>query len=360
MQGNKGNKKKTLKALLVVLLSKIIAYSKTTGKKLKSQIYLEKLDERIQGITFEEPQTTCDQENYDESVEIAAESVDGDVVNAGVESEISCLKKIVFRGIRPLRLDKFVLMHIEYLDQKVRLAAAKSKELNKRKTKSTRNQSRLIAIATSNKVAKKEYFEDSQLTLSQSLSVHENPDVITPNNNSLEISQTFSPLSQLLHEHHIRQEHQSKEQLDSENISVEKLECINNSHIKSSTPTSILINEAYDIMMLQNPEFDDQRDSLNENENWKGKGNHKRDSSRIITTRKRKRKYLSPDPHWNSQNRVTSIGIPLFENGSVCEPVNLGNKYVILQESCGIDSLLQVVTNGIAPYESYNDTTLRI
>ena len=65
--------KKTLKALLVVLLSKDIGYSKTTGKKLKSQIYLEKLDERIRGITFEEPETTCDQENYDEYENIDAE-----------------------------------------------------------------------------------------------------------------------------------------------------------------------------------------------------------------------------------------------------------------------------------------------
>ena len=72
MQGNKVNKK-TLKALLVVLLSKDIGYSKTTGKKLKSQIYLEKLDERIRGITFEEPETTCDQENYDEYENIDAE-----------------------------------------------------------------------------------------------------------------------------------------------------------------------------------------------------------------------------------------------------------------------------------------------
>ena len=56
-------------------------------------------------------------------------------------------------------------------------------------------------------------------------------------------------------------------------------------------------------------------------------------------------------------SRLTPIEIPLFQNGSICEPVYLPRRNVILRETCAFNSLMQIITNAMAIYELYKNTT---
>ena len=232
---------KTLKALLIVLLSKNIDHSEKTNKKYNSQKSLDKVDKRIRGETFEEPQQNKarseddteykneddseeqdddskvqDEENsevfdeegseieykqmskddkisendveeggdptsetfktwaekiYEKAKNKASCSTEGSIANAyfneaaakkikdlmshlpiwtaimrstfkrggeiatsaPVESEFSSLKNTAFPQL--LRVDKFILSHIEYLYGKVRLVAADAQKLEEKSIK---------------------------------------------------------------------------------------------------------------------------------------------------------------------------------------------------------------------------------
>lgn len=91
---------------------------------------------------------------------------------------------------------------------------------------------------------------------------------------------------------------------------------------------------------------------MNEKENWRGKGNEREEPPRNIG-KKRKTKYLTPTPDWDSANMLTQIGIPVFQNGSLCDPIYLRGKNVIVKKTCALDSWIQIIINSIAIHATY-------
>ena len=274
---------KTMKALLLVLLSKEIGVETNTQKKLKSQKCLEKMDTLSQGVIFEEPESTCienievddgnnsevgDQKGieYDiEGIEFYGEENSrylpfwtgvmrpyferGEIIttSAAVESEFSYLKTTTFPPrMRPLRVDKLILLHIRYLFQRVRLAAAESKQEKVEKIKGSERQ--VVPAETTNV---DEGINGAGAALAQLESE-------TAGAQEISYVTEVSTTNMLLNFAG-----------DSELVSCEIF------RIKCSTPLEVSID---DVISSRNVE--DERNSLNEKENWRGKGDEHQKFSR--------------------------------------------------------------------------------
>lgn len=172
-----------MKSILVVTLSKEIGSNKSV--LLQSEIHLQDINNKIKGVTIEDQpvEATYDSDKdidilqeidwtswaekiFHEALEIARTSSNGDVINAFynieaaekikslmvyvplwtnimrsyfqnnretvtssfVEAEFAELKTRVFKNKLPMRIDKFIFYHIDYLDGRLKLACASNKK----------------------------------------------------------------------------------------------------------------------------------------------------------------------------------------------------------------------------------------
>jgi len=65
--------------------------------------------------------------------------------------------------------------------------------------------------------------------------------------------------------------------------------------------------------------------------------------------------YLDKCPEWDYLKNTKSFNLPLLINGSKCKPIKQGRFVMTVQETCAFDSILQLVTNGIAAHATYRN-----
>lgn len=115
---------------------------------------------------------------------------------------------------------------------------------------------------------------------------------------------------------------------------------INIAHTSSAMSESInenSINESDDIR------------SLNFEENWMGltSTNAKKFGS------VKRNAYLDKCPEWDSVDSKDIVFIPTIKNGSLCKPIKVQNKTVMLRNTCAFDALLHITAHIIGIHVNY-------
>lgn len=300
----------------------------------------------------------------------------GDTVakSSPVEGAFSNLKNIVFKDRLPMRVDKFVIQHLNYLDGKLKLACAEhNKVKNIISDSETRPQSdstvfssieektRRSTYTVSNKTSFSTTTKDDTVTINnitKQLSLNEiDKNASSPSwtNNEVnnEITETFTSFtvsSSLL---------EKKTKLSNSTVASE-LEFIV-PYAKTSTPLKEDPQKEKNTFLVSN----ESENELNNKENWRGKD--KTDTNKrkrkIDTNNEKYRKklnYLDACADWDFLPNGPAVGIPLISNGNLCEPVHCDGIKVIVKDTCAFDSLLQVIMSAIATNPSYKEATCAI
>lgn len=97
---------------------------------------------------------------------------------------------------------------------------------------------------------------------------------------------------------------------------------------------------------------------LNEYENWKGKANSPKELGTKAVAKRGKPNYLDPCPDWDILSNLKSIGVPLILNGNQCNAVIVGKTRIVVIQMCPFDSLLQIFANALALFPYYKDQAL--
>ncbi|KAL0107450.1 hypothetical protein PUN28_015788 [Cardiocondyla obscurior] len=364
--------RKFLKSTLIVALSEAIGDSSDMpATLLPSQIHLVEINDMIKGITVNEPEENkmhrCPQDEistecswntwaeniYTEAQEIAKDSIDGTVVNAFynveaakkikklmcflplwtgimkhhfkrgaeiatssfVEAEFAEIKTRYFKNQLPMRVDKFILRHIEYVNGRLKLTCGTDtkEELNKKELSSP-----------------KEFEAD---------------DVINASSTNTEINKKKSSPVEI--------------EMYSKNDKIEAR--WEDRHLNESDEQTTVQEKSYEVSPLTEnklPEISKTNDiehSLNEIENWRGKikRNTHDEIEETQVSKRRKNNYLTPCAEWDLCNTNKVVGLPILKNGSICNATDFNKQQIIVRETCAFDSIFQVVANGISTSNTY-------
>jgi len=352
------------------------------GGLLDSEVHLRFANDRIKGVTIDgdTPDNECflldtnDGDGmsqswtewativYNQAEKIASQSIDGTTVNAfydievaqkvrflmsslplwtgimkryfkignkiatssSVEAEFSTLKSKIFKGQLPIRIDKFILQHIQYIEGKLLLANAEHHD------RATDKENSVVIQTDLNKTN-----ECSDLRSS--------PNVDKELENTLDISCESNEIDIKVHSLSMTSP-EITPQPSFTDFSDQR-----SSSLKMSPKLSFVVNNNQEVSI----------DSLNEIENWKGKATQDTPTSQTVSLKHRKPNYLDSCPDWNTDYiKSSTAGLPLIRNGNLCNPVVINKQTIIIHETCAFDSTLQIVIAGLALYKSYDTKTI--
>lgn len=258
--------------------------------------------------------------------------------SAPVESEFSALKS---RFKRQMRVDKFAILHIDYLDEKVKLAAAESVKVPKKATEDKRQEKSLIDLTT---------LKQTEIVNVSSLVENQLSDILLTEPDPTTAVELCS-FAESLDSHHKFSPRKTSTPINM-NLRTNNNILMECNSMKEKENRTGNVNKSEMPLLSNDDSISMEYNSLNENENWRGKGKENEVPPQR-SGRKRKTKYLSPTPTWDSTNRITPKGIPILQNGNLCEPLYMTKKNVIVLQTCAFDSLVHIVTNSIAIYDGY-------
>lgn len=234
--------------------------------------------------------------------------------SSSVEVEFSNLKSQTFKNLLPMRIDKFILNHLEYLSGRVKSASA----------------NRLDQFIPDLPTALNDV--ENWRGLQKKNKPTDEPEDIMSND-----SKDFMYVDTELEQERIEKPEYSRD--DSEgwrrHVDVDSAspsnEILNYSEVKSEgSERPIHVNTESPANKINNlKHFEDESEGL------------------------KKPNYLSKCPEWDFVQSNTNIGIPLLKNGSLCAPVKVGKVHIMLQRTCGFDSLFQLFASAIAKNENY-------
>lgn len=253
--------------------------------------------------------------------------------SSSVEAEFCDLKHRGFKGELPIRVDKFIVQHLNFLDAKITLAsnendiATKDASLQSNKQNMTYDQNPM-EVDTSN--------------LNFSITSMDENYIESENNNEKSFKQCFEN--------------------SSENINDNITDVSSDISIKSNN-TVCALDTDFSKTKLTNG-FDDTNEDdyiWNIHENWYGlvSSNNVADCLQELPkpapVKRSKPSYLDKCPEWDYLKNTKSFNLPLLINGSKCKPIKQGQIVMTVQETCAFDSILQLVANGIAAHAAYRN-----
>lgn len=263
--------------------------------------------------------------------------------SSAVEGEFNNLKNRVFRGKLPMRIDRFVVEHLHYLDGRVTEASNKydllpnatqynqkdddSIEIDFHDIRDDVSTTPRRDINATTDFTNSCYFRSEKLTMGTSTVV---PKMMSNNKNVTECANIFV------------QHAEDKLSASLIEIAGEIAETL------ATVPSAIEVP------------LDASRDCdlWNECENWRGLGNDRHPKmlpERKVSLDKKRRKptYLDKCPEWQFIKDTRISKLPIFINGNFCGPVNLGKTKLNIKKTCAFDSIIQLVMSGIATNHDY-------
>lgn len=416
------------KSLLVVALSEELGLD-NDGMKLPSEMYLMEINSIIKGVTIEDPNehdnhecveddeiaakdcwNTWAENIYFEAQEVADVSVNGTMANAYynveaaqkikhlmcylplwtcimrshfknglqiatssyVEAEFAELKTRNFKNQLPMRIDKFIFRHIEYLDSRLKVTCGSANQMAD--TKET--ESSPLKTFNNDTLINSSPKDNMELTHERELSsvkMLNESSLIKSKDNTDSIETEFSPVktpsednaTKLIEDMDLIEKEWSLVKISDEEDNVVKspskddnennnesslLNVFNKRNVTKSHFKHNDVNKSF----MNTDEENLEQKSLNEIENWRGKIKRKtsaNDETRI--SKRSKSNYLAPCADWDFSNTNKTIGLPILKNGSLCKATTVKKKQIILSETCSFDSIFQVVANGIGMHSTY-------
>lgn len=232
--------------------------------------------------------------------------------SSSVESLFAEYKTRLFKGYIPMRVDKFVASHLDYLDGRLRLDYAANASLTGSEFKTSPKQDQIYmhesnehSDISNNSVTSNSY--NNEVTNKSVTSISDTNE-ITDNSVTNNLNSTD----------------------DSHNIQAYSRE--SNSLVSISNDTSGSIAN----------------DSLNYQENWMGLINKDKKSGNI-----KKKSYLDKCPEWESVESTDTVFIPIMKNGNLCQPVKLRGETVMVRNTCAFDALLHITAHMIGMDADY-------
>lgn len=310
--------------------------------------------------------------------------------SSSVESEFNDLKRRAFDIKLPMRIDKFVLHHLDYLDGKVKLASnerdlllieerdLKGRKINNKNKSESRIQSSRESEFnfTTSGLETSDYESHKNMENTQ----HDNGiDIPHDDSETLQISyeeqkSTETEIECTEHGNEIEIWNDNSEASPVVHEQLKSIECNNISNfINDETDADCddsLTNSFMDNIDIQSSTAND-CDIWNTCENWRGKAEKE---SRSIAELKEspikkraKPSYLDACPEWEYIKDAKVSKLPVFKNGLFCKPVIMGKFGLNLKNTCAFDSLFQVIMNAIASNQVYyeileksNNQTIRL
>jgi len=245
--------------------------------------------------------------------------------SSSVETEFSNIKNRVFKTELPLRVDKFIFRHLDYLDGRIKEAMAKCMTLKKKRKKQIINN---LKNNITEEYVQEVNFVNCMATNVEKAEIKESEDrdSFCQNYNSEIILSEKKILNKKIEEIDIDLLPQSDQE-----FSILKLDSIDD-----------VINK--DKIIIKENNVDD---SLNEQENWGGLNDESK--------KRRKPTYLDACPEWDAIQSYKAITVPLLKNGSISNSVRIKGKYVSVKETCAFDALTQLIMHACSKEPRYKD-----
>lgn len=220
--------------------------------------------------------------------------------SSAVEAEFNDCKHRLFKNIsRPMRVDKFVTLHLQSFSGRAKFAIAEQTSETKNAFEKNKN--------IENKTKEKE--RDSDII----------PCTLHPQQNL-----TCTDI-QLIHT------------MYNENVQTDK-DITNVTHNETSQTIQTNISntdekENYEYDTVSSDKSENEYSDLNDEHNWRNKNER---GTRI------KRTYLQPRPDFIGVCKRKKIDIAILQNGNLCESLKDGKDRLVIINTCGFDSIVQL------------------
>lgn len=240
--------------------------------------------------------------------------------SSSVEAAFADLKNRAFKNQLPMRADKFVYEHLDYLDGKIKLASYQKDILN--------------------------VSEQNQATLNYSAN-----SVETQTDLSINDCSYSSTINYNVQNINITEDIDKNIKIDTIVNNIDDLNNDNNNNNYNNNDNNDKNSTMIDTIVIDN----ENQLSCNIRENWRGLIRESPDEQCSIPKKRHKPSYLDKCPEWDYIKLARDQNIPLIRNGSVCKAVNVNNKVITIHETCAFDAVLHLVASGIASIKSYDD-----
>lgn len=246
--------------------------------------------------------------------------------SAAVESEFCDIKNRAFKGELPMRVDKFVLKHLNIIDDKITLASNVS-DIDLTDQRKAQDLTLSPAHMT-------EMVSQSDISFSMEMDISSS----TPN-------------------------HKKKQEVDSDEQSVQSkpkmVESDTDSCCENRNKTFLKKMSTSDSETADKGNIPVQNEYV-VCEAWGGLNKiSKNDEIVDQTTSKRKKPtYLDNCPEWDFIKDSKIGRIPIFTNGNIASTVRLGDYNLNVRDTCAFDSIIQVIISGILGNRLYREQTI--
>lgn len=227
------------------------------------------------------------------------------VTSSSVEVAFADLKNRAFKGRLPMRADKFVQEHLDYVDSRIKLISCKEDILTESCEQSCQQQDHIMH----------DYFSASSVEMQE--------------NNSLNVCSSSGAFNS---------------DISDVNLQNESKDSIINTVTDNADNADTVADEA--------------RLNCNVHENWRGLVCESPETVPLqCSTVKKRRKPSNLDkcPEWDYIKLARHQNIPLIRNGSISKSVTIDKKVISVYQTCAFDAILHLVASGIATIKSYEE-----
>jgi len=270
-----------------------------------------------------------------------------------VEGTFSNLKNVVFKGRLPMRVDKFVTQHLNYLDGKLKLAYAEHNKniISDPKLTKPRSDFTIKSVSIEEKTRSSTYMSNKtslDITTENEIQVKVN----NINKKQISLNKIEREKNVSWTNNEVEMTKTSKSCTVSPSLLVKSSKLSNNTfpsefesiarYAKTSTPLKEEQKEKNTTFVVSQNESEN---ASNNKENWRGEGKTDANKKRKRKNEKCRKKltYLDACADWDFLPNGPAIGIPLISNGNLCESVHCDGVKIIVKDTCAFDSLLQVI-----------------
>jgi len=269
--------------------------------------------------------------HFNKSNEIASSSA--------VESEFNDLKSREFKGQLPMRVDKFIMQHLNYIDSKIILACNENDTITLQNNKHA--EEKCLKIKNNRSIE-----NDKNISITDSTDLYTKHKSMDKDFTKIKI--THNADSTILETKSFTQNNSACSTFDKTNETEQ---------IVDNTDSILITDESF-----HSSDAIENEKTWNIFENWHGLAG----SNKIVMNsteksepkrKKRKETYLDSCPEWDFIKNMKSHKLPLIINGSKCKEINKQGSIIIVHETCAFDAILQIVVNNIATHTSYREAT---
>lgn len=276
--------------------------------------------------------------------------------SAAVESEFCDIKKRVFKGELPMRVDKFIFKHLDHIDNKLKLLSNESdiQSADGRKqlpeiTESQSSQSTLPTVSFKSEIS---FAIESENACSTPIKTSQKDTLSSRVVDLPQLSETI--LSTTASDKMIPSKSDIENSLDYDKKSIMK----ETTFIVQESPSGSLIDEI---------SFEKTHHSMDKNipadndwivcETWGSFNKNVKniENDELPKPNRLKSTYLDNCPEWDFIKDSKIGRIPILRNGNISIPVNMGPYKLNMRNTCAFDSIFHVVVSGILNNRLYRE-----